>query len=114
MTPVFLRKLRNHTNFADCDHHLGSIFTGTALNGRAKLLHRTRLCGPFIATIASFSDHQIDRNSDSENILSYDMSGQLCKCSVYFLKHTVLNVFKRGVGKTTANVYLAIVHMRSK
>ena len=31
--------------------HLGSTFTGTDRNGRAKLPHRTKLSGPCIAAI---------------------------------------------------------------
>ena len=33
-------------------HRLGSTFIGTDRNGRASLLHQTRLCGLFIAAIA--------------------------------------------------------------
>ena len=52
-------KLRNHTSLADglyevCrkGHDLGSTFTETDRNGRAKLLHWTKLCEPCIAAIA--------------------------------------------------------------
>ena len=55
-------RLRNHTRFADdsydiwrLGHHLCITFTGPDLNGRAKLPHRTRLCGPSMAAIAGFN-----------------------------------------------------------
>ena len=55
-------RLQNHTRIADgsyevCQlgHHLGRTFTEMDRNGRAKLPHRTRMCGPCIAAIVGLT-----------------------------------------------------------
>ena len=58
---------------------LGSTFTGTDVNGPAKLSHRTRLCRLCIAAIAGFGYKFKRKNRCGIDLLGEFLMGHTCK-----------------------------------